>query len=272
MIDMTKKKQRDLEMGKEMLFGDGGIMAQTSRQRVRKSTQTPYEALYTQGPSAHTLLMGDQVQHHGASAVQHKLDHHRREKVDTVINPNIIDLMVSANKKLGKRAISDLRENIRQSGEYLGIFVKQSNNRGQLNKTITGNELKTAVDSSYAAGQSIKIANYKRAQNTYVSATQNAVAVEDFVGLSKTNQGRRGQLLNDMYNMNVVDFDNEQGTGHEVQAARMVGGLGSKYMTEHVMDQNYSADTYGRGCGDVASTCKRGERATAGRVSPLTIR
>ncbi len=57
---------------------------------------------------------------------------------------------------------------------------------------------------------------------------------EQYKSNSKISGQRRGNIQNpNMYIPDVVDYDNEY--GREVQAAKLVGKMGSKYM-RHFMD------------------------------------
>lgn len=232
MIDMARKKYSDMESGRTVLLSQSKDNQIT---RSRKLTAKDLSGIQsretdeTRAPDSHSLLKAEQSPY---KVMQPVLDSTKMDKI--IIDPLIIEQMCSINRKMASRDMDDLRDSIVQSNESYGIFMEQSNSKHNPNVEMN-NEILWESEANYEKGRSMCIANYSKiAANTIITANNpNDVDFERYKRNSKTNNQRRGRLTNDLYNMDVVDYDNKYGS--EVDKVKQVGKMGSKYV-RHFID------------------------------------
>lgn len=240
MIDMMNKKKNDMETGEGAIYAEA-----TETQNGRSRKITPADLIKIQRDvdesrayDPNTILGGEQSQH--TRGLMPSLDSQKAKKV--IIDPVIMDFMASINRKMSPRERDDLREQILQSNENYGILLQQKN-RGANPKLEVNNELLWNSCANYEKGKSMKAANYGRvARNSFIEGAknQNAYNFEQYKRDSKSQGQRRGNIQNpDLYAFDAVDFDNEY--GREIQGAKLVGVMGSKY-TNHLIDREKSAN------------------------------
>ena len=227
MIDMARKKQRDVDAGKTVLLSEG----KDSQVRSRKLSAKDLSGINsrptdeTRAESANEILKAERAPHKGSHPI---LDSNLQAKV--VIDPYIIQFMGSFNRKMAPREIDDLRDQIEQSALSHGVLVEQKNQAAAAKDS--NNELLWQSEANFVKGKSMKVANYsKLAANVYITncGQQNA-DFERYHKNSKTSNQRVGKLYNNMYNMETLDYDNEYRA--EVDAVKQVGKMGTKYMRQ----------------------------------------
>jgi hypothetical protein len=232
MIDMARKKYNDIESGKTVLFSQSKD-SQMSRSKKLSSNDlvgVKSQTDETRAPDPNSLLYSEQAPYKMAHPT---LDNKKMDKV--IIDPFIVDYMSSINRKMAPREMDDLRENIEQSGESHGVLIEQKNK--MCNPQIdVNNELLWESEANYEKGRSMNVANYSKiAANTFINPrNQDNIDYEKYTKNSKITGQRRGQLLNNMYNMEVVDYDNAY--GKEVNAVKQIGNMGTKYV-RHFIDK-----------------------------------
>jgi hypothetical protein len=241
MIDIIKRKEMDIECGKDMEFESSRTGQSARRQKILpedlKSTQT--QACASQQASAHSELNTNGTSSH-LKGQHHKVDVNKMGKA--IIDPLIVDIMVGINKKMAPREVKDLRDFVQQSAEEMGILVQQANKK--LNTTELTNKLSWDTEANHEKGVSYKIANYsKLATNTCINKpkNQNAYDFEAYKEEQKIYGQHRGNLANpSLQNIKVTTYD--QKSALDVVGTKLIGGLGSKYMRPY-MDRDMIVTT-----------------------------
>ncbi len=229
MIDMARKKYNDIETGKTVLLSEG---KESQIDRNKKLSARDLSGLQSRptdearAPDAHDLLKSERQPNKNMAPT---LDSQKQEKI--IIDPYIIEFMGAVNRKMAPREMDDLREQIEQSGEYHGVLVEQNNKIFNPNVDMN-NELLWQSEANYIKGTSMNVANYSKiAANTYINGgDQYNAGFERFHRNSKESNQRRGNLLNGMYTMDVLEYDNEY--GDEINAVKQIGKMGNKYMRQ----------------------------------------
>lgn len=231
MIDLAKQKQMGMDSGRDIQLG----ASTQQEQRTQKITPADMagmavrDAEVSQDASAHDQLGGEQGQHiTGAMTMQ--LDSDRVGK--TVVDPFIIEYMSSINRKMTPREVDDLRASVLQSVEYKGIMVQQSNKKSV---NDYNNELLWKSGANFERGTSMKTANYKKLKPLPVAKDQNVYDFESYKRSQKTQGQRRGNVQNpDLYNMDVLEYDQDTSIGSEVVGTKTIGRRGNKYMNNYM--------------------------------------
>lgn len=155
----------------------------------------------------------------------------------SIVDPFIMEFVANINRKMTKREMDDLRDQIIQSGEYNDVLIEQKNKECNV-KLDVNNELLWESVANYEKGSSVKIANYKRiAQNTSLQSTKKCSSEFDQILKSqKTNAQRKRAELNDLYNMDCLEYDSKYGEEHAT--AKLGGILGSKYTNKYIDRDN----------------------------------
>lgn len=230
MIDLAKKKNNSMNSA-DVAFDESTINKNRS-QKITTDDMAGMQARDTdtsQEAAAHTQLGGEQVQHITGAMAKPRLDSNRMDKVK--INTHVVEYMASVNRKMTPREINDLRENILQSVEFSGLMVEQKQKRNKINDK--GNELLWSSGANFERGKSMKMANYRKLKPLPVAVDQNQYDFEQYKQIQKTSDQRRGNIQNpEMYNMDVIDYDNDAGI--EVVGTKLVGKRGSKYMNPYI--------------------------------------
>ncbi len=248
MIDMARKKQSEIENGKTMLLSEGRITQGGRNKKLSaddlsgiKSRQTDE----THAESPHTALNVFQAPQKMAIPA---IDTNKQDKI--IIEPYIIEYMASINRKMTPREIDDLREQIEQTGCFYGVLIEQKNKMYNPN-TDPNNELLWKSEDNHEKRQSKKIANYSKISASIFINGKNKenLDFERYHKNSKVANQRRGQLTNELYNMNVLDFDNAY--GEEINAVKQIGKMGTKYMRNFMEKDDINNDM-----GDITSVNK----------------
>lgn len=237
MIDLAKQKQMGMDSGRDLQLGS----STQTQQRTQKITTADMAGMAvrdtdeSQETTAHGQLAGEQTQHvTGAMTMQ--LDSDRVGK--TIVDPFIIEYMASVNRKMTPREVDDLRSSVLQSVECNGLMVQQSNKKYN---NDYNNELLWQSGANFERGSSMKTANYKKLKPLPLAKNQNDYDFEAYKRSQKTQGQRRGNVQNpDLYNMDVLEYDQEQCMGNEVTGTKQVGRRGSKYMTGYLDKENNS--------------------------------
>lgn len=231
MIDLAKKKQNSLEFGNAAEFGKGKTGIQRSQKlnpkdlsgMVKKSIDT------SQDDTAHTMLNGAQVSHVSGKMTQQRVDLNMKNKA--LVDMYIVSYMSNNNRKLNKNILSDLREEIVQSADFITLLNEQNNKTNSVMEIK--NELLWNSLADFERGKSMKLQNYKNNSNMVGDKVQGDFAFEEYKKEQKTSNQRRGNIQNpDQYIFDSTDYD--QDPGLEVVGTKLIGGMGSKYTRENM--------------------------------------
>ena len=233
MIDLSKQKYNEMESGKNVLFGED------TTQDVRSRKLTPRDlagiqaqnSVESQDETSSSSINSNNVSHISGRTLIHNPNDKKIEKA--VIDPDIIEQILSINRKMAPRDMDDLRDHIEQSDEEKGIMIEEKNATSRGLDRL--NELLWSVNAEYDKGESMKIANYGRlAKNTIVSRSNQCDTVTDQITTNSKILGQRKSRLapSTMYNMNTVEYDTQYGP--ERLNAKLVGPMGSKYMRKYL--------------------------------------
>jgi hypothetical protein len=233
MIDSLREKQRRIESGGTLMF------SRSKDNKTRQQKLSPNDLLKikqneeeTQSTNPNILLKGE-IQNYKQ---QQKTTENKMDK--TIIDPHIIEFMTQANRKLSKKEMNDLREQIKQSGEYNEVLVEQNNNKQNIQEQT--NKLLWDSKANYYKGQSKKLANYASKFNSDIEKNRDSINPEKYKKQSQKTQQRRGELVNTLYNFDAVDFDNDY--GRETSNYHMIGPLGSKFTRNYIETENGTND------------------------------
>lgn len=229
MIDLSKKKYNDIESGKHVILGE------SEKTQVRTRRLTPKDL--------NEITVVDNAQlfedPNGEMKSRGKINPYRLDNDPTksIVDPFIMEFVANINRKMTKREMDDLRDQIIQSGEYNDVLIEQKNKECNV-KLDVNNELLWESVANYEKGSSVKIANYKRiAQNTSLQSTKKCSSEFDQILKSqKTNTQRKRTELNDLYNMDCLEYDSKYGEEHAT--AKLGGVLGSKYTNKYIDRDN----------------------------------
>jgi hypothetical protein len=229
MIDLAKRKYNDIESGKHVILGE------SEKTQVRSKRLSPKDLKeITAVDNAQIFYDPD-----GEMKSRGKVNPYKHENNPTksVIDPFIMEFISNINRKMTKREMDDLRDQILQSSEYNGILLEQKNKECNA-KLQLNNELLWNSVANYEKGKSIKIANYKRiAKNTTLRSSKNCDSEFDQrTEEQKLNEQRKRRELNDLYKMDYLDYDNKY--GEEKTGTKLGGILGSKYTRGYIDRDN----------------------------------
>jgi hypothetical protein len=231
MIDLAKKKQNSLQFGNDAEFGKG----RTGMQRSQKLTPKDLSGMMSQSvdvsqdAAAHTELNGEQVSHVNGKMTQQRRDLNLKKK--SLVDMYIVSYMANNNRKLNKKVLSDLREEIAQSADFITLLHEQNNKTNSV--VEVKNELLWSSMANFERGTSMKVQNYKRGADKLGAKDQGDFAFEEYKKEQKTSDQRRGNIQNpDQYIFDVTDYD--QDAGLEVVGTKLIGGMGSKYTRENI--------------------------------------
>ena len=233
MIDMSKKKYNDIENGKSAIFSEGRA-SQTCRTRKLNandlSGMSSRESDETRMKDPNDLLRSERINYENIAPM---FDDKLHDK--SIIDPTIVEYIGAVNRKMAPYEMKDLREKIEQTNIKQGFLIQQKNKK--CNEKKSNNETYWLSDANYNKGVSIKIANYAKISSKLQTegGNQNNTDFERYYKKSKLNDQRRGKLLNTMYNMDVLDYDNEY--GEEINRVQTLGHMGSKY-TRKLVDND----------------------------------
>jgi hypothetical protein len=239
MIDIAHKKRVDMDSGKGVLYAES---AQTHG-RSRKLTTGDLAGIQsriteeTRAEDPNNIINGEVAQHTAGKVPV--LDSQVMEKI--IIDPAILNFIASINRKMTPREMDDLREQILQSAEDHGVMIQQSN-AANPNQNITNDLLWESV-ANYIKGASMKTINYGKTRGSVIieGAKNHAYKFEQYKFNSKISGQRRGNIQNpDLYVPESTKYDNEY--GKEVQANKMVGVMGTKYMRRFMDRDRYETD------------------------------
>jgi hypothetical protein len=234
MIDLAKQKKRDMNTAEGVIW-DKSMQSQASRKKRITPLDLIAKQSYTdesQETNPNMLLNNERGQHLTGNMITSKLDSNKFKKV--VVDPFIIQHMVCSTRNRTKKRLSDLRNEVAESAAYYGLLTERNNR-------ITGKEKrrnKLLWDSiaNYEKGMSMRAANYRHLinHNTNNSArNKNTYDGEEYKRNQKIFGQRRGNISNpSLYVTESTEYD--QDAGMELAGAKMVGGLGSKYMRGHM--------------------------------------
>lgn len=229
MIDLSKKRYSDMLNGKNIAFEESKNQKIRNQKKITPSDLNAMErndTHTTQATAAHAIINGDRSQHITGAMLKPQLDSNRMKKVD--VSPIIAKYMASTNRKMTTEKQDDLRDQIIQSATFNGILNSQSNKTA--NQQDVKNELLWESIANFEKGRSMKVANYGRtAASTMVRGPKNHdIDWEEYKKEQKMSGQRRGNIQNpDMYNMDVIMYDND--AGMEAVGTKLIGSMGSKY-------------------------------------------
>ncbi len=233
MIDLSRRKQMDIERGKSVIFPSIEVMQRNLGRKLTPEDLVGFNRLnvnHSQDATANANLNGQMTSHVTGRSTRPMLDSNRMKKL--VINPHILTFMASTNKKMTPREVKDLRNEIKQGIAYEGLLLQQQGNKTK-GATKFDNELLWDSLANFERGKSMKLANYKK----MVQMTQtdrNMMDYEEYKKEQKHAQMRKQNLgVPDLYNPDAADYDQEV-TGLEYVTARMSGPLSNKYMNAYI--------------------------------------
>jgi hypothetical protein len=236
MVDMANKKRNDINSGRTVYLNES-----EDNQMGRSRKLTPQDLIQirtnvdkSQVDAPHTTLNGQVVNYRQAHP---QLDTTRASRI--IMDPTIVDFMLSVNRKMPKHELNDLREEIEQTGETFQILVENGNRIGTQEY---GNEMLWESEADYIKGESVKIANYAKLGYQLAPVGQNIqdMSFEQYTKNSKEGGQRRGAQTNDLYNMEVLDYDNK--FGRDIDAVKQIGHMGNKYV-RHLTDYEGTNNT-----------------------------
>lgn len=229
MIDLAKRKYNDIESGKHVLLGE------SEQTQVRSKRLSPKDLKEI------TVVDNEQIFYdpNGVMKSRGKINPYKLENNPTksVVDPFIMEFISNINRKMTKREMEDLRDQILQSTEFNNDYVEQKNKKCDA-KLQVNNELLWNSVANYEKGKSIKIANYKRiAKNTLLQGSKNCGAEFDqTLNEQKLNEQRKRRELSDLYNMDCLEYDTKY--GEEKTGSKLGGILGSKYTRSYIDRDN----------------------------------
>jgi len=231
MIDLAKNKQNSLEFGNAASFSKSKNGMQRSQKLTPKdlSGMVKHSVDISQDVAAHVMLNGEQVSHVTGSMTKQRSDMSLKKK--GIVDMYIINYMTNNNRKLNKNVLSDLRDEIDQSADFITILNEQDNKKNSVMEVK--NELLWNSIANFEKGTSMRLQNYKRNENFLGAKDQGDYAFEDYKKEQKTSDQRRGNIQNpDQYIFDATDYD--QDSGLEVVGTKLIGGMGSKYTRENI--------------------------------------
>lgn len=231
MIDLAKNKQNSLQFGEATDFAKSKNGIQRSQKLTPKdlSGMMAQSVDVSQNDSAHTMLKGEQVSHVTGKMTKQRSDLNMKKK--GLVDMYIVSYMANNNRKLNKNVLSDLRDEIYQSADFIGLLNEQNNKQNSV--VEVKNELLWSSMANFERGTSMKLQNYKRGADKLGAKDQGDFAFEEYKKEQKTSDQRRGNIDNpNQYIFDATEFD--QSPGLEVVGTKLIGGMGSKYTRENM--------------------------------------
>jgi hypothetical protein len=248
MIDLSKKKYNDMEVGQDILLSESHQALMSRKRRLLPSDiiTSKNDTQESQEQTANMLLNGEQSSHLSGRSMQPILDSNRVEKV--VVDPIIVNYMASVNKKMSPREMNDLRTAILQSAEFTGILLDRTNKKS--GSENYNNELFWQSIANYDKGTSMKIVNYKQLQKQS-TRKKNDYDYEEYKKDQKTAMQKSSVLKpSELYNMDILEYD--QKVEDEIVGTKLIGGLGTKRMRSYIDNGDIRYDTLT----DMSATCR----------------
>lgn len=238
MIDLAKRKKN--EMNAQDIQLGASLNTQMRTKKITPADMAGVQARKTdstQMATAHEGLNGEVAPHTSGATVIPQVDSNLMAKV--VIDPYIIEYMASVNRKMTASEMDDLRDSVLQSVDATGLMVEQNVKRAK--NSDLGNELMWQSGANFVPGTSLKMANYRKLKPLKEAKDQNMYDFEAYKQSQKTSGQRRGKIQTpDLYNMDVLQYDQNQDLGSEMVGTKTIGRRGNKYMTGYLDKESNS--------------------------------
>lgn len=235
MIDLSKQKLDAHLTGLQGMIWDESKNSQSTKYKLTPTDMAGMEkraTVATQPESAHTRLKGEAMTMSGQKLIRRNAPVINK----TRIHSTIVEKMGLVNKITTKKQMDDLRNNIQQSTVDSNMYMIDSNKQ-QITTQDSGKLLWDSIDQR-DKGNSKTVMNYKAASKRVKGHNLQKLGAVNFEHDSKYNTQKRGRLDTDVVSKKTIArIDNEFGRDDSV--TKMTGGLGSKYMTQH-MDRDGS--------------------------------
>jgi hypothetical protein len=231
MIDLSKQKLDAHLTGLQGMIWDESKNSRSTKYKLTPSDMAGMkkrQTLDTQPISAHQSLNGDITTSSGQRLIT--IDAPVINK--TKIHSTMVEKLGMINQITTKQQKEDLRNDILQSTIDSNIYMTRAN---MTPAEMSQDPDKVLWDSiaDYEKGNSKAIMNYKAAAKEVKGHNLDKLSEVNFEYDSKNNKQRRGRL--DTVSINKKSegrIDNDFGRDDSV--TKLVGALGSKYMTQHM--------------------------------------
>jgi hypothetical protein len=253
MIDISNKKKNDMQSAKNVLLSGSKKNKTRKVQKISPQDLIKMRAgsKISHDPTSNQMLNGTQSQHATGAMLAPRLDSNRT--TNAIIDPFIINFMSSYNKKFTKEQTNDLRNDIKKSGAFYGLLHDRSNKKQ--NVAEIKNEMLWNSVANYVKGSSMNITNYTRTKGNSIlmnPKNKKAMDYEVYNEEQKIFGQRRGNQQNpNQYIMDSTDYD-QRSEYLEHTGTKLVGGMGNKYMRNH-MDYSNTRDLNDDGLGEVCA-------------------